>query len=408
MARRIHRDGPKLAVDGGRPVRDKPFPSWPNYGRDEIDKVADVLRSARVNYWTGDEARQFEREFARYTQRRHGIAVANGTVALELGLRALGIGTGDEVLVTSRSFVASASAVVQCGATPVFVDVDPVSQNVTADTIKPAINARTRAIVLVHLAGWPCDMRAIGELASRHGLKLLEDCAQAHGAADGDRPVGSFGDAAAFSFCQDKIISTCGEGGILLTDDDSVWETAWAYKDHGKSYRSVYQSEHPIGYRWLHESIGTNWRITEPQAAVGRIQLGKLGSWVAQRNRAASRLNAALASVPGLRLTLPSENVRHAYYKYYLFVEPDELRDDWTRDDVLSAICAEGVPCYSGSCPEIYREQGYTAFAPNVRHPVARRLGETSLMFESHPMLTDDDVDDVCRAIAKVMRVAAR
>ncbi len=408
MVTHVKTIGNKLAIDGGKPVRERPFPRWPHYAPEEIEKVADILRSGRVNYWTGDEARKFEREFAHYTQRRHGIALANGTVALEFALRGLGIGSDDEVIVTSRSFVASASVIVQCGALPVFVDVDPESQNMTAATIAPAITSKTRALLLVHLAGWPCEMQSIMELANRHGLNVLEDCAQAHGATYDGQPVGSFGDAAAFSFCQDKIISTCGEGGILVTNDSSMWEAAWAYKDHGKSYEAVYQRQHPVGFRWVHESIGTNWRVTEPQAAVGRIQLKKLDSWVEKRRHAAMRLTECFSKLPGLRVTRPPDHVGHSYYKYYAFVRPDALCAGWTRDRIMSAIGAEGIPCHAGSCPEIYRERAFHGIAePAERLPVARVLGETSLMFEVHPTLTDGDLSDVCRAVEKVMAAAA-
>jgi dTDP-4-amino-4,6-dideoxygalactose transaminase len=381
---------------------------WPEFDAEQIAAVGAVLRSGKVNYWTGEQARAFEREFAAACERRYGIALANGTLALELALQVLGISAGDEVVVTPRSFIASASAVVLSGARPVFADVDPVSQNITAASIAAVLTPRTRAIIAVHLAGWPCELGPIVELARRHGLKLIEDCAQAHGATWQGRPVGSFGDLAAFSFCQDKIITTGGEGGMLVTDDEALWRKAWAYKDHGKSFAAVYQREHPPGFRWLHESFGSNWRLTEMQAALGRVQLGRLADWVARRRRHAATLSAALRPLPALRLTEPPAEIGHAYYKYYAFVRPERLAPGWSRDRIMNAISAAGVPCFSGSCSEMYLEKAFDApsLRPAERLPVARALGETSLMLLVHPTLTEADLAHAGQVVGEVVSAA--
>ncbi len=396
-------------MDGGTPIRSAPFPRWPHYADDEVAAAADVLRSGRVNYWTGDESEQFEAEYAASVDRRHAIALANGTLALELALRSLALSTDDEVIVTSRSFVASASAIVLSGGRPVFVDVDTLSQNMSAETIAPALNDKTRALVIVHLAGWPCDMDGIMALAKEHDLFVIEDCAQAHGATYRGRPVGSFGNMAAFSFCQDKIITTCGEGGMLLLDDTEQWKSAWAHKDHGKSYDAVHHKRHPEGFRWLHESIGTNWRITELQSAVGRLQLRKLSSWVSHRRQVAAIYNKRFADIRGLVTTAPGADVEHAYYKYYMLADVDQLAPGWDRTRILSAIRAEGVPCFAGSCPEIYREKAFgSACQPPSRHPIAKDLGARSLMLETHPRLEDQDVEDTCLAVERVLAAATR
>jgi len=297
----------KLAIDGGTPIRAKALAPWPYFERDEINAVVAVLKSGKVNYWTGDEGRLFEKEFAAFAGCNHAVALANGTVALELALYALGIGPGDEVIVTSRTFIASASCVIMRGATPVMADIDPVSQNITAETIKAAITPKTKAIIAVHLAGWPCDMDPILKLAKKHSLKVIEDCAQAHGATYKGRPVGSMGDAGAFSFCQDKIMTTGGEGGMLTTNDEEVWRKAWEYKDHGKGYDAVYNRRHSPGFRWLHESFGTNLRMTEMQSTLGRTALAKLPTWVATRRRHAGILNSRLSQLEALRTTIPPE-----------------------------------------------------------------------------------------------------
>lgn len=378
--------------------------SWPYFDQDEIEAAARLLASGKVNYWTGNEGKEFEKEYARYVGNRHAVAVANGTLALELALRVLGIGPGDEVVTSSRTFIASASCVVSVGARPVIAEVDPESQNITADSIRRVLSPATKAIVAVHLAGWPCEMEQIMDLAREHGLKVIEDCAQAHGATYKGRPVGSLGDIGAFSFCQDKIISTAGEGGMIALNSDAMYERAWAYKDHGKSYDAVYRQEHGPGFRWLHDSFGSNWRLTEIQSAIGRLQLQKLPRWVEKRREHATMLTEAFSKLPGLRLTLPPAHIGHAYYKYYAFVCPSSLRPDWNRDRILAEIVARGVPCFVGSCSEIYLENAFPfEWRPKNRLPIARQLGETSLMFPVHPTLTPEHLASTCEVVKQVM-----
>jgi dTDP-4-amino-4,6-dideoxygalactose transaminase len=396
-----------LAIDGGQCVRTRAFAPWPSLSEDEVEAANVVLRSGKLNYWTGSEGKKFETEFAAFAGCEHAIALANGTVALELALYALGIGTGDEVVVPSRTFVASASCAVMRGARPVFADVDPISQTLTADSIRDVLSPSTKAIIAVHLAGWPCDMDPIIELAREHGLKIIEDCAQAHGATYKGRPVGCLGNAAAFSFCQDKIMSTGGEGGMLTTNDDQLWKRAWSFKDHGKGYDVVQKEQNSSGFRWLHEGFGTNWRLTEMQAAIGRSLLPKLPRQVDSRRRNARTLSTRFEAIPALRTTMPPEEIGHAYYKYYVFLRPEWLRDGWSRDHLLQAIVAEGIPCFSGSCSEVYREKAFPEnMRPAQRLQVAQQLGETSLMFLVHPTLSEQDMLDTARAVEKVLQVA--
>lgn len=384
-----------------------PLAPWPHFGAEEIEASTAVLRSGKVNYWTGQEGKLFESEFAASLGVKHAICVANGTLALELALSALGIGQGDEVITTSRTFIASASCAVMRGARPVCVDVDRDSQNLTANTIRKAITSRTKAIIAVHLAGWPCDMDEILTLASEHGLKVIEDCAQAQGALYKGRAVGSIGHAAAFSFCQDKIMTTAGEGGMLVTNDSEVWERAWSFKDHGKNYHSVYHQQHAPGFRWLHDSFGTNWRMTEVQSAVGRVVLKKVPEWVKTRRASASILQKAFSELSALRTTSPSDDVYHAYYKYYAFLRPEKLRAGWDRNRILLALSENGVPCFSGSCSEIYLESAFPPeWRPQQRHEIATELGETSLMFQVHPTLSEADMYDIAAVVSDVLRNA--
>lgn len=385
-----------------------PFSPWPSFTEEEANAVRDVLLSNKINYWTGQECREFEREFAAWTETEHAVALANGTVALDLALKALGVGVGDEVVVASRTFLASASSIVNAGAVPVFADVDPDSQAITAESILAVLTPRTRAIICVHLAGWPCDMDPIMALAKEHQLFVIEDCAQAHGALYKGQPVGSIGHIGAWSFCQDKIMSTGGEGGMVTTNDTELWKKMWSFKDHGKSWEAVYEREHAPGFRWLHESFGTNWRMLEVQAAIGRIQLKRMQAWQAARIENANRIWQRARSLSGLRVPLIPEHIRHAAYKCYVFVEPSRLRPDWSRDRIQAEISACGVPCYSGSCSEVYLEKAFdtTGWRPAQRLPIAKDLGETSLMFLVHPTLEQREIEQTCDVLAEVMTLA--
>lgn len=393
----------RLAIDGGEPVRREALPTWPRFDQEDAATAADVLLSGRVNYWTGEHGRTFEREFAQWAGAPHAVALANGTVALEIALRALGVGTGDEVVVPSATFIATASAVVACGARPVVVDVDVDSQALIPETVEPAITDRTAAVIVVHVGGYPADTAPLVELTGARGLPLVEDCAQAHGAVRDGKPVGSVGQIAAWSFCQDKIMTTAGEGGAITTADAALWRRCWELKDHGKSYAAVFEEEHAAGFRWLHHSFGTNARMTEVQAAVGRRQLRKLPGYVARRQAHAAQLRAQLSDLPALRLPALTPGVEHAYYRFYGHVLPEHLRPGWDRDRIVAAITAEGIACASGGCTEIYRERAFDEVGrPRESLPVAEWLGRRALVLPVHPALSIAGVADVATAVRKV------
>lgn len=392
------------------PTLTSPWAPWPSFDEQQIEEVAEVLRSGKVNQWTGDRVWAFERQYAAALGRSHAVALMNGSVALELALKALGVGPGDEVITTPRTFIASAAAIVLQGATPVFADVDGDSGNITAATIEPLVNEHTRAIIVVHLGGWPADMLEIVRLASDKGIAVIEDCAQAHGAMTSGRPVGSFGTIAAFSFCQDKIITTAGEGGLIALDDDEMWNKAWSFKDHGKSNDLVFNKQHPYGFRWLHTSFGSNWRMTELQAAVGSHQLSRLQESVAIRNGNAAIWHEHLAGLDALRVPMVDQGDVHAYYKFYAYVRSEALKPGWSRDRLQMAIEEAQIPVTSGSCSEIYREVAFTSLGlgPKARLPVAKELGETSLMFQVHPGLTPEALHEAGGLVARIVSEATR
>ena len=407
-----------------------PFSPWPSFSDEEADAVAAVIRSNKVNYWTGTECREFEKEFASWCGTSHAIALANGTVALDLALQGLGIGSmyggsaEDEVIVTPRTFLASISCVVSAGAIPVFADVERDSGNISARTIAKVLTPRTRCVIPVHLGGWPCDMDLIMALAAEHGLKVIEDCAQAHGARYKGRMVGSIGHVGAWSFCQDKIMTTGGEGGMVTLNDADLWARMWAYKDHGKSFQAVYEREHPPGFRWLHESFGTNWRMLEMQAVLGRIQLKRMPEWTAARQANAAKIAAAMAPFAGAKgpVRVPEfrcsactgctadNGCQHAQYKFYAYVQPENLASGWDRHRIVAEMNARGVPCYQGSCSEVYLERAFdgTGWRPEKPLPVAQELGATSIMFLVHPTLTTAEIAKTGAIVAEVLAQARK
>jgi dTDP-4-amino-4,6-dideoxygalactose transaminase len=403
-----------------------PFSPWPSFTTEEAEAVSHALLSNKVNYWTGDECRQFETEFANWAGTSHAIALANGTVALDLALHGLGIGAvnggaaTDEVIITPRTFLASVSCVVNAGAIPVFADVDKDSGNINAETIAAVITPHTKAVIPVHLAGWPCDMDPIMALAKMHGLKVIEDCAQAHGARYKGRSVGSIGDVGAWSFCQDKIMTTGGEGGMVTCSDRALWSRMWSFKDHGKSWDAVHRKDHPPGFRWLHESFGTNWRMLEVQGVIGRIQLKRMQEWSAARRANAAMIAAALLPFSGADgpIRIPNFGCNgcaqlgcaHANYKYYAYVNPKQMASGWDRDRILDEINSRGIPAYQGSCSEVYLEKAFDGAIkrPSGRLPMARELGETSVMFLVHPTLTPDEIGKTCSVISEVLNLAKR
>lgn len=386
-----------------------PFSPWPSFTQQEADAVSKVVLSNKVNYWTGTEGREFEKEFAAWTGAEYAIALGNGTLALDIALKALNVGEGDEVITTPRTFLASASSIVTAGAAPVFADVDLNSQAITAESIKAVLTPQTKAVIVVHLAGMPAEMDAIMALSKEHGFYVIEDCAQAHGAKYKGRSVGTIGHIGAWSFCQDKIMTTGGEGGMVTTNSKDLWSKMWSYKDHGKSFDAIYNREHPPGFRWLHESFGTNWRMTEMQAVIGRIQLTRMPAWTAKRQSNAQAIDQVAKAFNVVRTVRVPDYIEHAEYKHYLFVNSAALREGWTRDRIVDEINTLGVPCFQGSCSEVYLEKAFdsTPWRPKERLTNAVELGETSLMFLVHPTLTTEEISKTCEVVKQVLHKAS-
>lgn len=385
-----------------------PFSPWPSYTAEEADAVRDVILSNKVNYWTGQECREFEKEFAFWSNSKYAITLSNGTIALDLALIGLDVGPGDEVIVTPRTFLASVSSVVTAGATPIFADVDLNSQNIEAYEIEKVVTENTKAVIVVHLAGMPAEMDAIMALSKKYGFSVIEDCAQAHGAKYRGRPVGSIGHVGCWSFCQDKIMTTGGEGGMVTTDNKVLWNKMWSYKDHGKSWDAIYNTEHPVGFRWVHDSFGTNWRMTEMQAVLGRIQLKRMESWTKKRNLNGLAIDQIADKFKVVRSVIKANYIEHAEYKHYLFVNTECLAFGWSRDRIVEEINSRGVPCFQGSCSEVYLEKAFdnTEWRPTDRLPNAKMLGDTSLMFLVHPTLSKKEIDKTTQVLDEVLSLA--
>lgn len=378
---------------------------WPSYSPEEAKITADVLLSNRVNYWTGEHGKAFEKEYASWCGSRYAVALSNGTVALEVALKAMGIGPGDEVITTPRTFIASASAIVSVGATPVFADVEIESQNISAETISHVLTTSTKAVIVVHLAGLPAEMDDIMALSAKHNFYVIEDCAQAHGAKYKGKSVGSIGHIGCWSFCQDKIITTAGEGGMITTNDENFYEFIWSYKDHGKNRKKVVDTSdmNKGKFRWLHDSFGSNYRMTEIQAAVGRYQLTKIEEWSEIRRKNMAAYDDVVDRFSFVRkVQCPAYSV-HAAYKYYMFLKEDI--DMEFRDEIIHRLSEKGVPAYQGCCSEIYLEK---AFQDNLRPKVSREnaelLGRASIMLLVHPSLTDCELSEMCNSLKTVLQ----
>lgn len=382
---------------------------WPKYSIEEIKAVSAVLKSGKVNYLFGPNGKKFEDEFARFTGTDFALALANGTLALDLALRAIGILKGDEVIVTPRSYVASVSSVSVLGAIPKFVDIDYNSQNITAESIKPAITKKTKAIICVHLAGMPCEMDGIMKLAREHKLKVIEDCAQAHGALYKGRSVGSIGHIGTWSFCNDKIMTLGGEGGMITTNSKKYINFARSFNNHGKNFSKISKRKNKIPkFIYIHDSIGSNYRMTEMQSVIGRIQLKKMQKWTSQRNINAQHIYSSVANLPLVNIPIVADHIKHAFYKCYLTINKNFLKKGWNRDKIIYEINNNGVRCFSGSCPEIYLEKFYSKYSTPDRLINSKRLGEESLMFEIHPTLTKKEILKMQSVIKAVLLNASK
>ena len=392
--------------------------SYPNFNKSTLKRVQQVLNSGRVNYWTGNECKDFEKEFSNYHKIKYSIAVSNGSVALEIALKALGLKNNDEVIVTPRSFIASASCVLNLGLKPIFADIDK-NGNLNIDGIKKAYNKNVKAIIVVHLNGMPCDLDPIVNFIKLKNLFLIEDCSQAHGAVYKGKKVGSFGHISTWSFCQDKIMSTGGEGGMISTKNEKIWLKCWSLKDHGKNYKNVFYKKQKTIFKWLHEDFGSNYRMTEIQAVIGREQLKSLDKQIKKRNLIVNLylnelkdyyLKYDIFKKPEFKYQTHSpekdskkynQNI-HAFYRLNLFINKKKVK----QNILIQKLTKNKINCGVGACPEIYREKIFRKlkFYPKKRLLNAKLLGETSIMFPINPYKSLTKIKSEITIIKKIIK----
>jgi perosamine synthetase len=354
----------------------------PELGEEELRNVVQAVKSGWISS-KGEFIRRFEEGFARYCGARYGVATSSGTTALHLALTALGIGPGDEVLVPSLTFVATANAVVYTGARPVFIDSHPDYWCMDPDKLEEQITSRTKAIIPVHLYGHPCNMDAVVEIAERHNLYLVEDAAEAHGAEYKRRKVGSFGYIACFSFYGNKIITT-GEGGMCLTSDEGLYRKMLVLRDHGAT----------PGRQYWHERIGFNYRMTNLQAAVGVAQLEKLDDFVQRKRRLAGWYNSLLGETEGIRLPVEMRWARNVYW-IYSFLVTDGF--PLSRDELMARLAEEGIE----TRPLFWAVHLLPPYRDGRSLPQAERLCQSGISLPSAVTMTQEQVEHVAALIQR-------
>ena len=366
-----------------------PQKDWPNFSSKLIYNVGKILNSGKINYTTGSHGKKFEKEFSNFIGNRYSIAICNGTVALEVAIKSLKLPKNSEILVPARSFFSSASCIVNTGHKPIFVDVDLVTQNICLKDIKKKITSRTKALICVHLGGLPCSMSKIKRITNKNKIKIIEDCSQAHGASINGKQVGSFGDIATWSFCNDKIISTLGEGGMISTNNKKIFEFSKRYINHGSVVRKKKNSEK---FEYNKDYFGTNLRLTEIQSYSGSYQLKNLKSIQKKREKISKDYFKLISMYQNyFDVYYPSSDIKSAWYRFYFFIKKDIKFNKKLRFKIIQKFKKKKLKCFTGSCPEIYLEKAFKNFTlhKSKRLNNCKILGETSLALDVNHTLSN-------------------
>lgn len=379
--------------------------NWPFYSNKIANSVKNTIKSGKVNYWTGNLCSKFEKNFSKFINIKYSCSISNASVGLEMALNALDIKKNDEVIVPSRTYITSASAILRVNAKPIFADIEKNSLNIDINSIKKNINRNTKAIICVHLAGYPCDMKNILKIAKKNNLKVIEDCSQAHGAMIKNRSVGSFGDISVWSFCNDKIISTGGEGGMIACNNKTIYKKIWSIKDCGRSYDKIRKKTTKVGYRWLYDSIGTNFRMTEMQAAIGIIQLKELKSYLIKRNKNAKILYNALKNINFIEFQNVDKKLYHAYYRFSILINNTKIKKNHSRDTILKQLINNKIPATVGVCPELYKEKVFHKFRKkHFDRYYAKEVGKNIICFSVDPSISEQNMQSISHKIKRIMK----
>ncbi len=356
--------------------------NWPNFNKNLIVKVGEILKTGKINYTTGPYGKKFENEFSKFVGNKYSVAICNGTAALEVAIKSLRLPKNSEIIVPARSFFASAACIVNTGHTPIFADVDILTQNISLKDVKKKITKKTKAIICVHLGGMPCEMYGLRKIANQNKIKIIEDCSQAHGASIKNKQVGSFGDISTWSFCNDKIISTLGEGGMVSTNKKRLFEFCKRYINHGASLNNKINSEKFI---YNKNYFGTNLRITEIQSLTGLEQLKDLIKVQKKREKMAKSYFDLISKYQNyFQCYYPSKQTKSAWYRFYFFIKKDVRFYKKLRFEIIKKLKQSKVKCFTGSCPEIYLEKSFKKLRnfKIVRLENCKILGETSIALE--------------------------
>ncbi len=375
----------QLAMNGGPKTVTNTLAGWPNFDENAIKAVEDVLRSGKVNYWTGPKGREFEDKFAEWQGSKYAISVNSGTSALHVGLAALGIGPGDEVIVPSYSFIASSFSICQAGAIPRFADVNIDDHCISIESSEKLVNERTKAIMPVHLYGNVADMDAINAFAKKHNLFVIEDNAEAFGGSFKGTKTGALSDIAACSFCQNKTFTTGGEGGMVTTDDEDLAWAARSFRDHGydvKARLSLLDLEQKLPY--IHNRVGWNYRMTEMQSAIGVAELERMDSWnMPARKRNAHIIIDALKDLPQVKyLPIDTEERENGWFVMAISLDIENMNCDIA--EFVQAAGAEGAPCWKVFWPQCHTEKAFTE---------KRGFGDSGFPFTSSEYTTAENTD---------------
>jgi len=417
----------KLAIDGGPKAVTNPLPHWPQFDENAVSAVTEVLRSGKVNYWTGPKGMEFERKYADWQGSRFAISVATGTAALHVALSALGIGPGDEVIVPSYTFIATSFAVVQAGAIPRFADVNLHDHCIRVASAEKLANARTKAIIPVHLYGNVCDMDEILAFAKRHSLLVIEDNAEAFGGVYKGKKTGTLGHMAACSFCQNKTFTTGGEGGMVTTDDEELAWQARSFRDHGYDVQqrlNLLALEQKLPY--IHNRVGWNYRMTEMQSAIGLAELQRMDNWnMPRRRRNARILVDALGELPQVKyLPIDTAQRQNGWYVCAFSLDIENMNCDIAQ--FVAAAGAEGAPCWKVFWPQCHTERAFTErrgfgnsgfpfTSKEYTDPVSVDYSQVEVpnarWHESHtftcfafPTYSEDDTKQIAAALVKVIK----